>query len=266
MEIWKPINLDFFNDKYLVSNYGNVKTTNNLILSQTFDTKGYLKVHLFKKYRRKTVKVHRLVALTFLDNPDNKPQVNHIDGDKTNNNVTNLEWVTCKENIKHAYENNLAKTGLERHNSKHLLLKDKNNNIISQYSNIKILSEIINIDAPKLIKTLKKHKVNISFIDNINENYPLDLKLNAFENKGTNIPIAIYDENMNLLAMYSSIISMTKYTSFSEYIGNKAEYKKLIKYKKRGNEYTKYYYLKKLSYEEFFLNKCDIINNYLEIK
>ena len=56
--------------------------------------------------------IHRLVAITFIDNPDNKPMVNHIDGNKLNNNACNLEWVTCSENHKHAY-----KTGLS--NSQH---------------------------------------------------------------------------------------------------------------------------------------------------
>lgn len=68
---------------------------------------GYLQVVLYKDGKMKTCKVHRLVALTYIDNPENKPQVNHKDGNKTNNNVSNLEWVTHGENQKHAYDNGL---------------------------------------------------------------------------------------------------------------------------------------------------------------
>lgn len=58
--------------------------------------------------KKKMFYVHRLLALTFIPNPDNKPQVNHIDANTANNSLSNLEWVTCKENINHAWQNGLC--------------------------------------------------------------------------------------------------------------------------------------------------------------
>lgn len=74
------------------------------------DSHGYKMVSLRVDRKSKHMLVHRLVALTFLPNPDDKPQVNHIDGDKTNNRLENLEWNTSSENIRHAFATGLSKT------------------------------------------------------------------------------------------------------------------------------------------------------------
>ena len=68
------------------------------------DHKGYIQTPLTKNKKQINKKNHRLVAIAFIPNPENKPQVNHINGNKLNNNVENLEWVTDKENKKHAKE------------------------------------------------------------------------------------------------------------------------------------------------------------------
>ena len=72
---------------------------------KTWDNHGYQAVELCVDNHRYTVGVHRLVALAFIPNPDNKPEVNHKDRNRSNNNVDNLEWVTASENVAHAYRN-----------------------------------------------------------------------------------------------------------------------------------------------------------------
>ncbi len=94
--------------QYKVSDTGKVMNTKTgRILSPAIDERGYERVCLFKADRRRRYKVHRLVALAFIPNPENKPQVNHKDGNKRNNSVSNLEWVTNAENMDHARANGL---------------------------------------------------------------------------------------------------------------------------------------------------------------
>ena len=88
------------------------KTTNGY-----FNKKGYLATKLWKDKDKKCVIIHRLVAMAFIPNPNNLPQVNHIDGVKSNNKVQNLEWCDNSHNIKHAYSNGLMNRKGERQNT-----------------------------------------------------------------------------------------------------------------------------------------------------
>lgn len=113
METWKPI--EGYEDKYEVSTMGNVRSLNyrntgkTHILKPVAAGKGYLMVGLCRNCTMKWEKVHRLVAKAFIPNPESKPQVNHINGIKTDNHIENLEWVTESENQKHAYKKGLKK-------------------------------------------------------------------------------------------------------------------------------------------------------------
>lgn len=93
---------------YCINEYGfilNIRTRGEVVPS--IIKKGYLQVCLTNK---NTYSIHRLVALTFIENEENKPEVNHIDGNKLNNHISNLEWCTTQENLEHKRINNLGKT------------------------------------------------------------------------------------------------------------------------------------------------------------
>lgn len=104
-EIWKPI----LGWPYEVSNMGKVKNANNGNTVKPWRQKsGYLNADLHLNGVKKSYRVHRLVAEAFIPNPDGKTEVNHIDGNKENNAVDNLEWATHKENMGHAFDNGLC--------------------------------------------------------------------------------------------------------------------------------------------------------------
>lgn len=115
MELFKDVK--GYEELYQVSNLGRVKSLPKIVgrrlrgetvLAQQRSRHGYYMVDLCTNGKRFNASVHRLVAEAFIPNPDNKPCVNHIDGDKANNCVDNLEWCTHSENQLHAYKNNLC--------------------------------------------------------------------------------------------------------------------------------------------------------------
>lgn len=122
-EEWRDVS--GYEGLYQVSNLGRVRSLDRWrkngsgeykqkgrILNQGDTTTGYKQIVLNKDKKRKTLKVHRLVAIAFIPNPENKPNVNHIDGNPHNNKVENLEWCTQSENVQHAYDTGLKQCNI----------------------------------------------------------------------------------------------------------------------------------------------------------
>lgn len=113
MEIWKDI--PGFENHYQASNLGNIRSLKTMfprILKQHENEDGYLIVSLYVYGYRRTKKVHRLIAETFIENPENKPEINHLDEVKSNNFVENLEWSTRFENNNHGLRNEKSRNSL----------------------------------------------------------------------------------------------------------------------------------------------------------
>jgi len=132
-EIWKeiPEEITFYKKNYWISNKGRFKNDRGKIM-ELKNHRHYIQVSFRNKEKKKTYQLHRLVAQLFVPNFENKPIVNHIDGNKDNNCSDNLEWVTKSENTKHAHAN-----GLIKKNSRRINQYDKDMNFIEQFESIK---------------------------------------------------------------------------------------------------------------------------------
>lgn len=157
-EEWKKIK--DADERYEVSNTGKIRSINyknsGLVkdLNPAKDKKGYLRTSiLMKNGRYKTIKVHREVAKAFIPNPYDLPQVNHKDGNKENNNVENLEWITNIDNAHHAIEHGLFKNSF-------LATKKANDErkkpIIVEKDGVVMLFDSIN-EASRQLKLNRRH-------------------------------------------------------------------------------------------------------------
>ena len=155
-EEWRPVK--GYEGLYEVSNTGKIKSFQwgkTRILHQNINQRGYHHVILSKNKVKKDLRVHRLVASAFIPNPLNKPEINHIDGNKGNNNVNNLEWATRKENIDHS-----IKTGLcdERIKSKRcpVIVFDMDGNFIGRFQSQMMAAKCLGINHKLISEALCK--------------------------------------------------------------------------------------------------------------
>ena len=153
MEIWKDIS--GYKGYYQVSNYGNIKRVvsknrpKERLRKILYKKNGYAVVMLSVKQKYRLCHIHRLVAIEFVENPDNKPQVNHIDLNKKNNSSSNLEWVTHAENMNHVNKikkwSNNAKSGAQNSRSRPIIQYSKSGEKIKVWVSITEASVSLNI-------------------------------------------------------------------------------------------------------------------------
>ena len=170
MEIWKTIPNTF--NLLEVSNYGRVRSLMRgkpYVLKTQINRKGYHKIRVTIKRMRKSYSVHRLVAQAFLDNPENLPQVNHKDGNKNNNNVENLEWISNKDNAHHAIENglwtNVFATSKENNEKRKIPIVARKGNTIIYFESISEAERYFNSrHIVDVLKGRREHVKGFSFV------------------------------------------------------------------------------------------------------
>lgn len=130
------------------------------------NNKGYLQVQIYNEFGVYKALIHRLVAETFIPNPKNKPEVNHKDGNKNDNSVNNLEWVTRKENVQNAIERGTAyqnMSGFDNHRGKLIAQYDINGKLIKIWPSTRSIEYELGFAHPNIIKACKKNLVRYGF-------------------------------------------------------------------------------------------------------
>ena len=160
MEEWKSIS--GYEGRYQVSNLGNIRSLiSNKILKPRVDKDGYLKVILYSEDKsRREYRLHRLVAETFIPNPNDLPQVNHIDENKTNNSVSNLEWCTSKQNANHGTRNDrivpyLIDNGVK--SAKAVQQYNKNGTFIKTWDSLRSVERELKIPHNNIIAAIRRN-------------------------------------------------------------------------------------------------------------
>ena len=184
--------------KYYVSNLGRFKNSYGTIMDNyKTNENGYIRVYIHKK----TFALHRLVAITFLENPENKETVNHKDGNKLNNNINNLEFATNKEQQIHKFE-----IGLGNNFTRKIKQYDLEFNEIKTFNSIVEASKELNIGKGGINATcLYKQKHSGGFVFRYLEDCLFDKSEKVSVNKNIGRNVCQYDLNMNLIKIHNSI-------------------------------------------------------------
>ena len=169
-EIWKDV--IGYENKYEVSNLGRVRScprntsglgrADYLIMKQSKDRRGYMTIGLTMNGKKSRFRVHRLVASSFIPNPEGKEFVNHIDGVKDNNILSNLEWATASENTRHAVEAGLINSNFDKY--KHKFVDDYLNGL-----GVNMITRKYNVSHDYVSAYLKEQGVKVT-------RYPLRYK------------------------------------------------------------------------------------------
>lgn len=198
-EEWRPVK--GYEGRYEVSNMGRVKSlyaSKDIILKQPIHPDGYARVSFSKDEACSCKLVHRLVANAFIPNPDNKPEVNHIDGNKENNNVDNLEWCTSSYNTKHAYHNGLMNADIHK---KSVILYKR----YGEYESVTEAAEALGVAPRSLSRAIHKNSSIHGFVGRIKKGY----------RRRYSIPTNIYNDKLVFLGRVSSVSAAARFAKIS---------------------------------------------------
>lgn len=151
MEIWKPIPKY---SNYEISNYGNIRKLGKL-LNIGIDSNGYKRINLQKQGKQTTFRLHKLLALVFIENPNNYKIINHKDGNKLNNDLNNLEWCTHSHNTKEAFRLGLMVGNKAEKHGRAILNKEKVSKIRNNEIDFKTAKSEYNISKTQFYRVKK---------------------------------------------------------------------------------------------------------------
>lgn len=203
-ELWKPW---IESSEYLVSNQGSIKKAKTgQILKKAIDRYGYFKLSLTIAGKKLYRTVHRMVAMTWIENPENKPQVNHKNGVKQDNSVDNLEWSTESENISHSFELGL------NDNRFAATMEDLETGVIVKYRSLKTIARLLETYVSVLIPMMRwsvDYPILDRYVIRIEEEEILKRSSNTV-NSG--IPIYVFDWCTGVTTMYESSLIAAYFT------------------------------------------------------
>lgn len=195
----RQIVVDNISTSYFITEDGKCynQNTGKYLVGQKNYRNGYFSYNItMPDGSKKRLYAHRLVAMAFIPNPENKTQINHIDGDKTNNSVDNLEWVTPRENQEHAVDRELRKF-------KHVFCFSKDKKLVAEYKNIREASKAVNVSAGLIEQEVNKEIKTLT--GNFYWSYSKTLtKIKNYGNAGKAKEVYQYDSDGKFINSYQS--------------------------------------------------------------